>query len=108
MVIKYRCWDKKLHIWRAPDPEHMVSMFTPGTRNAMRIVATERYEFVLWTGFEDKHGVDVYAGDILDNKYHVVWDILNGRWAIYELDEFKYDFSDYRPDQHEVTGTVFE
>lgn len=110
MVIKYRCWDKEKKAFRKPDPDNMVSIFTPGTRNAMRIVADSRYEFLLWTSAEDKNGNDVYPGDIFDHKYYVNWDILNGRWGIYErgTEKFLYTFKEFRPHQHEVTSTIFE
>lgn len=110
MIIKYRCWDKVSKRWRTPNPERMVSMFVPGTRNAMRIVATDQYSFFVWTGSEDIHGNDVYPGDILDDQYYVNWDILNGRWAVYErgTEQFKYTFSEYKPHEHEITSNTFD
>lgn len=107
MIIKYRCYDKKLKKLRAPDLDNRVSWFAVEPHNAIRLLADDRYELLLWTGFEDKNGVDVYPGDILDDKYIVNWDILNGRWGLYIGDEFKYSFSTYNPSQHEITGSIY-
>lgn len=110
MVIKYRCWDESAKKWREPNLDNMVSMFVVDERNAVRIVPPLGYTFVLFTGFEDSKGRDIYPGDILDDEFYVNWDILKGRWSLFdrETELPVYSFLQYRPAEHEVTGTTFE
>lgn len=108
MVIKYKCWDKLKHEWRIPDLERLVSMFMP-EGEALRIVAHPQYELVLWTGFEDEHGNDVYPGDILNNNYYVRWKILDGCWGLYNnKNKFAGSFVKYRPHMMSITGNVYQ
>jgi hypothetical protein len=108
MVIKYRCWDRTKKVWRHANPDNMVSVPLSEGSISMRIIAPSEYILVLYTGFDDREGTDVFCGDILDGKYFVDWDILNGCWIMRSLDGKNCNFSKYHSSEHVVTSTVFE
>lgn len=108
MVIKYKCFDRSTKSWRKPDPKNMVSMFTPDKNNAMRIVAPQGYVLVIYTGFSDSRGNDVYPGDILDDERYIKWEILEGRWGAFDKKGKCKTLAEYPPGSHTVTGSVLQ
>lgn len=108
--IKFRAWDVDNDEWFYFDfPNGFVLGFSEG-----------RFEnWCEYTGFKDKNGKEIYKGDVV-KEYEVVWDILNGGWALRRKprkqdfpareDGFVYYGYKFRDSEQEleVIGNIYE
>lgn len=70
--IKFRAWDTLEKRWvRGKQPEND-ELFLEETTPKTYEVTEWSCDLILWTGLQDKNGVDIYANDI------VCWDNLRG------------------------------
>jgi len=121
MVIKFRVWSVQQK--KILNPEHYIIEFWNG-KYFVRIPDYKAFDsyiyernpdpiLMLWTGLMDKHGKEIYEGDILeDNEYpeegisraKVEWE--NAGWVVdpwFETKEFAEEAENY-----EVIGNIYE
>ena len=100
--IKFRIWDRNLKQFMSP-----VSVKNP--------IKTDQNDFILeqWTGLYDRHGREIYEGDIIQYQHHSESE--NGRVTVRWAREYEDSYPGFRVSdracQHgwiEVIGNIHE
>jgi uncharacterized phage protein (TIGR01671 family) len=115
--LKFRAWDKKEKKWICVG-FHIIGEVTVfdmlGNR---KLEDFNDIEITQFTGLLDKHGKEIYEGDIVEGfggeKYKVVWEDNWSRFVFENFDEedYSYDPADNENcSQHylEVIGNIYE
>lgn len=87
--IKFRAWDKVCNSMLMPDEIHL---YMNGTVSVNQVWATGDLELMQYTGLKDKHGKEIYEGDIIKtNAYPFMSDGKHNYSAVVEyIDDPEY------------------
>lgn len=113
--LKFRVWDKleKQFIYSHQGYQgHYVLTLKGEFYNLQNGSGGNEYVVQQWTGQQDKDGVDIYEGDILQYDiglgpitWEVFWDKENGRWL--STKQYGGNTSDWFY-HYQVVGTIFK
>lgn len=128
MIYKFRAWDKEANIMIYSDhrTRKLYDVYYGFEMNGQGELEcrwegefTESHvldggtldNVMPFTGFYDKYGEEIYAGDVLDydeDRFVILWDEERGGFLIdyWQLDE-RYDFRDFWPTS-KVIGNIYE
>jgi hypothetical protein len=85
MQIKIRCWDVKNKKWAWCNPS-IERLSLEGKGGYYQLYANpEDYVFSVWSGIIDKHGKDVYEGDICNMLFFNSYDDIYSDRVIVEF-----------------------
>jgi uncharacterized phage protein (TIGR01671 family) len=99
--IKFRFWSKHLGKFVTPDDSIFVGALKDPDMNPMQ-----------YTGLKDKHGVEIYEGDVLAYRdgewsYDAVVEWADHGWYMRGIEpEDNFNFDDLEADVHEVIGNI--
>ena len=78
MEIKFRAWDTKYKEWSSACG---MACYREGDVPIREVVASADHEIIImqFTGLHDKHGVEIYEGDVLQEEYNIKGKIIKSR-----------------------------
>ena len=119
-IHKYRAWDKRAKTICFPTQIdfEQPAIFFPNLSNEGEYIKLEDFVLMQFTGLKDKHGKEIYEGDIVETDTFIDFPCVVGWWED-ELSYWLYDLEDsdmvwvnvnqdwYR-DGLEVIGNIYE
>ena len=119
MELKFRAWDKQNNDWlKNVDESLMINPYTEGKYfriDDMSHTGSDHVEIEQFTGLQDKNGVDIYVGDIVQypgdyygfHKQAVIY--FEGRFApLVQVEEGHNAIDGYEAEYFEVIGNIHQ
>jgi hypothetical protein len=94
--IKFRVWDKKDKLWVAG-----FSIGQSGTQSELGDKV-----FMQYTGLHDKHGVEIYEGDIVQTGFSPIVK-MKVEWTDWKAAFYPF-WNDRKPIQYQIIGNIYE
>lgn len=120
--IKFRAWDsvnKRMIQWdeigiELEDGYGCVTRYIRYYDGTVETEEIDDFNLMQYTGLKDKHGQEIYEGDIYKNVYNVIWKIYyDEKTASFRADAINRDykgsrFTDGKYPEGEVIGNIHE
>ena len=111
-IIKFRAWTKRDKCWVGAFAVHMSGLWRESPNNDWTDLSKQdEIELMQFTGLFDKHGKEIYEGDILklpkgDYAVKVVWDY--SKWEFWTGDDrLAESFSGFH-EEYEIIGNIYK